>query len=163
MTMGRAPMLLCALLAGCASERTLLVVLDSDLGVPAELDTVTVDVSASRTEEGDLCMPASRVFELENESELPLRIEIVIGQVFAEWVVVRAEGRLGAAPVVRIQRVNGVPESGVHELALTLERACAGRACALGEQCIEGSCVADPFAGILDDPARFAGEASCAE
>ena len=137
-----------AVCSGCAEPRALRVVIDSDLDVPEELDAIEVVVTASRSEAGDLCRPASRRLALDDVG-LPTLVLIEVGDRY----------RLG-------------PRSGSPDFSATTS-CCAGRSSrpcrararsrsasistvpvrawsAARINVVDGACRNVPFAGIFD-------------
>ncbi|MBI5488580.1 MAG: hypothetical protein HY905_14700 [Deltaproteobacteria bacterium] len=145
-------LLLAAGVPACTEPpRTLRVVVDSNMEVPGELDQIVVTATASRTAEGNICEPITRLFELPSAGSLPLRISIEIGSEYSQWGAVRVVGRShGTDLFLRELRVPW-PAEGIRDLEVRLDRDCYGRTCGTNEQCVEGSCASVPFAGLFDD------------
>jgi hypothetical protein len=137
---------------GCTdSPRTLRIVIDSNLNVPAELDEIRVTATGSRTPEGNICEPVSRRFQLTSAGDLPLRVSIEIGPDYTEWAAVRIVGLRGGTNVfVRESRVPW-PSEGIRDLETRLDRDCFAHPCGANEQCVMGECAAVPFPGLFDD------------
>lgn len=123
--------------AGCAPSATqLVVVVDTDLSIPNELDEVRVGVTRpDGTTETEMLTLASR-------SALPLTLAVIAEGDALGPIDVTAEGRLdGAVVVTRAARATLVRgESRV--LVMHLLRSCVGRACVPAAlTCTEAGCV----------------------
>ena len=139
---------------GCSeAPRSLRLVIDTDLEVPEQIDQVRVTVTASRTDEGNVCEPVTRVFELVDPSELPLRVTFEAGTEYSAWVAFRVVGRLRlhGEEVFRREARLAWPSSGRREVALSIDSRCYRVHCPATEHCVNGVCVGVPHPGIFDD------------
>lgn len=147
-------------LAACSGPLTqLVVVVDTDVPVPAELDAFRITVDENRAvESSEAALSGPRAIAR------PAVISLVHrgGELGPVGIVV--EGRLGAD--VRVER--RVTTSFVRGRALVLpiflSQACLARTCAGGETCIDGACAppsVDPVSLIdwTGSPPRFDGAA----
>src|ERR1700742_472184 len=148
MTRGRAPracglglwaLWLCA--SACSETQPLtqiVVVVDSDLDVPSQLDSVRIEVS------GALSMPSATAALRGGDLPRSLRLVHAGGPLGPVRVSVR--GCLGDAPgVERTDEVRVVQDRPL-ALRLALSRACAARTsepCGEGETCAAGECVSE--------------------
>jgi len=123
--------------AACSSDdlTEIVVVVESDLSVPGELDAVRVDIMAggqSSSSTGDLtgagALPLPRVLNL-------LHSGGPLGP-----VEVRAVGRLGGAEVVSREARVFFIEGRTVVLRLELLRSCVGSTCGADETCAAGGC-----------------------
>ncbi len=138
-----------ALAASCSNDLTqLVVVVDSDLAVPGELDHVAVMVtvgSRTQTAEG----------VIRSASELPQIVNLVHREGPLGPVDVRATGtHLGTGVIVREARAFFVSGE-TRVLRIELDRACIGVTCGAGMTCAAGSCrsVDVPVSELLVYPA----------
>jgi hypothetical protein len=148
--------------AACAEqsdERRVRLVLDSEPAIPAAADEVIVEVTASRTEAGNTCLPAVHVFPLAAAWDLPIEIAYVPGPRYDEWVAFRVTWRRSGRDVARRVAISAFPDEGIRELPLLLETACLSRSCGAGEQCDAGMCVPLPSPDPFDPGLRDAGQA----
>ena len=127
----------CALVAlgGCTTGVTeVLIAVDTDLEVPAEIDRLRVDVTdhdgVLRRSEGPLA----------SEAALPATVGVVErGGARGEMVAI-VEGYLGDVLVLR-RAASFVPVTGeIRVLRVELERACLGVSCSGDQTCARGSC-----------------------
>jgi len=136
-------LLMLALVAtGCDDSLTeLLVVVDTDLSVPSELDHVRITVTAP---DGQVSVAEGPIGDL---SALPATVGLIHkGGEFGDVRVV-AEGLLGGTVVVRREAVATFVHKQVRVLRLDLLRRCVGEACGAGMTCAEAGCRSERVAG----------------
>lgn len=126
---------LAATLAGCEGDPTeILVVVDSNLSVPGELDTVRVEVvGEGATASGDLT--GSRGLEL------PRTVGIVQSGGKLGPLEIRAVGLSGGGVVVESRAITFFRGGKTLVLPLFLSRACVGVTCGGDQTCEGGRCV----------------------
>lgn len=117
----------------------IVVVVDSDLVVPEELDTVTLEIQRpSRPTQGpfvQLVDPAKRL-----AVPLPLTVTLVDREPTDEPVTIVVRGvRRADERLVHVARTRFV-EHEIRALCVRLERACVDVACAQGQTCERGVC-----------------------
>lgn len=136
------------LLAGCTQLTEVVVVVDSDLAVPEELDGVRIDV----TSPGGEFRRATAALAGERALPLPRTLGIVHRGGPLEPLVVVATGTLGGRDVVqRRARLAFAPGRTV-ELRLDLLRSCVGVACPVDQTCAENGCApSDVDVALLRD------------
>lgn len=124
------------ILAGCASPTELVVVVDSNLDVPAEIDSVVIEVV---TGDGTVSGATQSLVEPDGPG-FPLTLGVSPDDGDLGEITVRAIGRLGGRAVVEQEAaVTPVPGSS-RTLYMTLLRGCVGRPCE--ETCGVGGCEA---------------------
>jgi hypothetical protein len=123
-------------LAGCKSQtRTMIVVeVDSDLRVPAELNRIEVDV---RVEGKQQPLPS---FPLVGQHTLPLRVGLTAAEELHGPMEIRATAFLDGTSVVSQEATVPFLEGQTRLLRLFLARACLPIPCAAGWTCVRGSC-----------------------
>lgn len=131
----------------CASEpgvEVLVLAIDSDLSVPAELDRVTVSVEGQVTE-------ADANADL-RDKPLPRSLTLVHESGPLGPVHITVRGWLGERALVRKDVVGWFRRDGEAQLAVALERTCVDVACAVGSTCERGTCVevAEDMRGVDD-------------
>lgn len=136
----------------CTDEtRELRLVIDTDLEIPAELDEVFVEITASRTPEGQVCEPARRSFELGSSEELPLVLAIEPREEYTSWVAYKVTGHERGEFVMAIESRVSWPSEGAVELELILDRRCVEMGCGSDAQCVDGACVVVPTPEVFGD------------
>ena len=145
----------CALIAGCSSSTQLVVVVDSDLAVPGEIDEVRVTVagpSGSTTETSQAL----------DGAPLPLTLGVSPSGEALGPVVIVAEGRLDGALVVSRTARTTLVRGESRLLYLFLARSCLGVSCPASQTCLDnGACGFDvvddlpPWTGVI--PSRDGG------
>ncbi len=124
--------------AGCSADPTeLVVVVDTDYDVPAELDAVSVSVegpSGVRQEDSVALGGAGA-------PELPLILYLEAGGGALEPVSITATGRFGGEDVVARAIRTGFVRGESRLVGLLLLAGCAGVECGAGESCSEDGCV----------------------
>ncbi|MCB9594069.1 MAG: hypothetical protein H6719_15150 [Sandaracinaceae bacterium] len=147
-----------ALTFGCQSELTeIVVVVDSDLAVPGELDAVEVSVT------GSMVMTASGSL---SEQPLPRSVGLVHGGGSLGPITIRAIGTQGGATVTEAVARTSFVRGRTLVLPLVLERRCRGVSCAADQTCAAGACAsADVDPTTLADwtglPDRIDGGVAC--
>jgi len=125
-------------LAGCSDTATeLMVVVDTDLVVPTEMDNVSISVTGPSGEE--VIHPVALTGP--DAVELPLTLGLVPEGDVLEPVTVRATGLLDSAPVVERSVRTGFLKNQIRVVRLLLLRGCVERMCAGDESCSEDGCV----------------------
>ncbi len=115
-----------------------------DLAVPSDVDALRVSV----LDETQASEHFSAVIELlecpaERLTQLPLDFEVP--KITANsWL--RVQGLAGGAEVLRVELRAG-PDPDRARIAVALTRQCLGRACPVGQTCLDGACVIAPEAG----------------
>lgn len=115
-----------------SSATQIVVTVDSDLRVPAEIDRVTIDVSDRAT--------APEASADLTSQKLPRTIALVHDQGPLGPFTVKAIGFLGAKRVIEKEVMTSFVEGKTIELALDLDPACTEVFCEAGRTCIAGSC-----------------------
>jgi hypothetical protein len=124
---------LCSACAADAKSPTQLVVeVDSDLSVPAELDSVTVEVKQARA-------PAASA-DLAREA-FPRTLGMVHSGGPMGPFLLHATGYLKGEVVVESSLSTTFEDGKTVQVSMFLERACSGISCAEGETCRDGACV----------------------
>jgi hypothetical protein len=120
---------------GCGADRTeLVVVVDSDLAVPAAIDAVRlVVISPSGVER-------SEVVALEDSSSLPLILYLEPAGSRLEPVDVTATGLRSGSDVVERRLRTGFVRGQSRVVHLVLRRSCVGVSCGTDETCTERGC-----------------------
>jgi len=135
---------LACLAAGCSGELTeLLVVVDSDLAVPSELDAVQVTVSGVES------MSASGA--ITNAEPLPRTVGVVHRGGGLGPVEVTVIGSRGGTEVIRARAVTWFVRGRTLVLPIFLSQECTGVTCPTGRTCSGGACVSASV-----DPATLA-------
>jgi hypothetical protein len=126
---------------GCSSGLTeLIVVVDSDLAVPGELQRVTLEVTGPS---GDKALQDAAVdLATGGAPTLPLTLSLTPGSGALEPVTVTAVGT-GLAGVVERTVVTGFVRGERRVVRLWLLRACLGVECTTGETCGDGGICVD--------------------
>lgn len=138
--------------SSCTEDlREVRLVIDSDLLIPSELDEVFVEITASRTPEGQVCEPARRSFELESSDALPLILAIEPREEYTSWVAYKVTGHERGDVVIEIESRVSWPSEGAHELELTLDRRCLELRCGSETQCVDGDCAVVPTPEVFED------------
>ncbi|MBN1774363.1 MAG: hypothetical protein JXB32_24090 [Deltaproteobacteria bacterium] len=132
-------------------------ILETEVGVPTVVDTVDVEVTASRTASGETCTPQVQAFPLAAPSDLPVRILYEAGPEFRSWVAFRVCWRKSGAEVRAQTVLQPVPSSGIQEVRVELAGACLTRTCGAGEQCVAGACTPVPSPDPFDPALRVPG------
>ena len=128
-------------LAACASPLTeLVVVVDTDLRMPSELDALEIVITPPA---GD---PRTQERALTGDEMLPFTLTVVPSGELGPFEV-RAVGRLDGAVVVTRSARTTLVRGESRTLILHLARACVGVTCASGETCVESGACHD-----VDDP-----------
>jgi len=147
-----------AAMAACAEpepEPMVRLIVGSEAAVPAIVDEVLVEITASRTAAGATCIPSSRSFHLRGPDDLPLRVAYVPGRTYASWVAFRVTWMRAGATVAIRELLEPLGAPGVVELPVALESACLRAACGTDVQCARGVCTPfptpDPFDPRLID------------
>jgi hypothetical protein len=127
-------------LASCGQPALtqLIVVVDSDIPVPAQLDAIRVVVTST-----DGATMATRDQVLASATELPATLGVVHRDGPLEPITVVAIGRHGESDVVERRAVTGFRRGETIVLAVHLEDRCIGALCPAGETCIGGGCASD--------------------
>jgi hypothetical protein len=130
----------CAMLAACASSPTeILLVVDSELSVPAQLDHLSIRATGADADGG-----FEHLYDLTRPPTLPLSLGLVSagGQARPLHVVVRALA--GDVLVVERAVTTAFVAGQTRVLHVHLLAACRGVTCpTLGETCVAGACVSD--------------------
>jgi hypothetical protein len=136
-------------------------ILEASVAVPATVDEVVVEATASSTAGGRTCMPARRTFPLVSAADLPIRVLWEFGPSYRSWVAFRITWRQGGRDLFAHTVLQAAPGDGVHEVRVALEEVCLTRTCGAGTQCVAGACTnlpsPDPF-----DPALVVPGTDCA-
>ena len=127
--------LLLLLLAGCSPARTeVLIVIDTDLAVPTELDGVRVDLigpnGETRSAVGDVAAP----------DLLPRTLAVVDETHTARTVRVTVTGLRGGGNVIQRRAVFQLVPRETRILRIDLLRGCVGVSCPTGETCGDNGC-----------------------
>ena len=144
---------------GCDGALTeILVVVDTDLGVPAEIDAVRVEVTGSET------MTATGSLAGGDRAELPRTVGVVRNGGSLGPIRIRVVGSLGGTDVVERRAVTSFIEGRTLVLPMFLARSCQGVPCPDTQTCERRACVSatvDP--AQLDDYGRDPGrlDAGC--
>ena len=153
-------------LPACADEPTpltqIIVVVDTDLQMPVEIDMVSISVT------GALNMPP--VETSPSSAKLPLTLGLVHGSGPLGPVMVTVQGSLAGNAVVDHAAEVSFKAGKTLQLALPLLRACEelGSVCSSGQTCSSGECVAraletlPEFAGVAGASASGSGGSSTA-
>lgn len=138
--------LVCLALAGCASDSIVLVTVESDLAVPAELDEVTVQIEGR-----------SASARLVDGASLPATLELRASGDRLGPFDLRVSGRHGGAEVIAVTRPIMFSPGATVAVTVVLDDACAAVMCMTGEHCEGGACRADAIdAGVGDAAVRDA-------
>jgi hypothetical protein len=146
-----------ALLAGCVDNPDHVVIQDAApyLDVSAELDTLEVTLTASRTSAGDaLCEPFALTYSLAaadaTRVTLPFELEVKPGTVYDKLVYVRVVGRHYGTTRFKTERAASLAggDSVVH-VSITAD--CLGVGTGAGQHCQGGLATASPYAAIFDE------------
>ncbi len=132
----RASMTLALALLGCTTPRTeILVVTDTDLATPSELDEMRVDVTGPG---GDMMSSFAR---FDGGEPPPPRVLGLVhdGNRLGPYTIVARGFRAGGVVVERRAEVSFQPQRTVL-LRIDLDRDCIGVSCASGETCAAGAC-----------------------
>jgi hypothetical protein len=160
--------LLLAVAAGCAEpvERRvrLRVSAEPGVGIPGQVDRVTVGVVASGTPSGSLCHPVFRDFVLDGPDDLPIVVDYFPGEGFAYGVAFRLEWYKAGVMVAQRELTKPFPREGMIELEAKLGAGCftMDPPCASNLQCIldevsgVAACVLLAAGGYFDNPALIA-------
>jgi uncharacterized membrane protein YgcG len=142
---------LCGLAFGCSSQGSnteIAVFVSSDLSVPAEIDSVQVEVNGKT--EFSLPLPNG------NGTRQVLQFELVPASQNLNFDVY-VTGLLDSVPVVRQEVISSCPSGKRTELNLFLGRACKQQDCTSGKTtCSNGNCVSGTVANPEDLPTTFA-------
>ncbi len=131
-------LLAAALLVGCATPPTqLVVVVDSNLDVPLELDLVEVAVQGP----DGVTTTTPQALGGADAPAFPLTLGVTPGGEALGPVTVTAIGRLGDAEVVRQSATTTLVLGETRTLHLVLYRSCVGRQCGSGRTCDAAGCV----------------------
>ncbi|MDI7268400.1 MAG: hypothetical protein QME96_10430 [Myxococcota bacterium] len=129
--------------AGCAADSppAVRLVIDSPIDVPDPLYALRITVTASRDpNEPRLCMRVgSPDIRLVRQSDLPVRVTIERGTVYAAWAAYRIEafGPGGdSQPRFRRSGRTSWPAAGVLEVPIVVEPECFDFECPADEQCV---------------------------
>lgn len=150
------PLLLALALAACEDESSvirLIIGTDDEIDVPDDLDEVMLTLTASRTAEGNVCEPVTRVFAIDGAELIPLSIVVEQGDEYTAWFAFRVAARLEGVELARVEGSQEWAGPGTTEVAVELEGDCLEVACGEGETCDDGECEASPSGVFLDDPA----------
>jgi len=149
----------------CCGEQdapALRVVVTSNVTVPDAMDEVVITLTASRTPEGNFCVPSERNFSLRGPADLPIEVVVLAGEQYSEWVAIRAVGLSGGEEVMRRQSRQTWPVFGEREIEIVLDSSCLGLSCSEEEQCVpQGRCAGVPDVGIFEDAGRHDLDAPC--
>jgi len=122
-------------LAGCSPARTeVLIVVDTDLAVPAELDGVRVDLIGPNGE------TRSAVGDVAGPDELPRTLAVVDETHTARTVRVTVTGLRGGGNVIQRRAVFQLVPRETRILRVDLLRSCVGVSCSAGETCGDNGC-----------------------
>jgi len=131
-------------------------ILEASVAVPATLDEVVVEATASSTAGGRTCMPVRRTFRLVTAADLPIRVLWEFGPSYRSWVAFRVIWKQGGRDLFARTVLQPAPGDGVHDVRVALEEACLTRTCGAGTQCVAGACTnlpsPDPFDPTLVVP-----------
>jgi hypothetical protein len=152
--------------AGCSQEGppTLRLLINAELSVPTDLDELWITIAASRTLEGNICEPVTRVFTLDRQTDLPLPVSIEMGEVYTEFAIYRIVGKVGGVEVFRRETWAMWPSSGTVDAEVLFDAACLDPErppCGEGLQCVDNQCVGIRDPGILEDLGRRDRGVSC--
>jgi len=138
-------------LSSCGSDASLtevVVVVNSDLMVPSEIDQLLIRVVLPDGSDAN----ASAILGGGNPG-LPrtLGLQLRDGNRTGEYQVISEARRGGVSVVLQRMRFDFVPGQRMR-LDLTLNRACQGLSCGFGQTCVRGACQSDlatlsPFSG----------------
>jgi hypothetical protein len=130
---------LAALTVGCAEPRTeILLVVGSDLDVPAQIDTLRIRAT------GDTDGGLDKTYALtEPRNALPLTLGLVSGGGKARPLRVELTASHGNTPVVTRAASTSFVEGQVRVLHLDLLASCRGVTCDWGQTCVVGACGSD--------------------
>ena len=136
-------------MAGCGGEATeLMVVVDTDLSVPTELDAVDLLVTGPSGEETAFSVPLAGAGAV----ELPLLLGLVPSSERLDPVEVRATGLLGTTTVVERSIRTGFVRGEVRVVRLLLLSNCVGHVCGTDQTCGEDGCIAIAVPGAALPP-----------
>ncbi|MCC7540653.1 MAG: hypothetical protein IT379_30840 [Deltaproteobacteria bacterium] len=128
--------LACVVLTACEDDLTeILVVIETDLAAPAEIDTVVVRAIGPSGDARDATA------SLASGSALPITVALVPGGDALGPVEITAEARRGGTVVITRRARTRFLEGEVLVLELPLERACQSHACTGDDTCSAGACV----------------------
>jgi hypothetical protein len=153
---GVALMLAALALAACEDEPSvirLVIGTDDEVDVSDDLDEIDLTLTASRTEEGNLCEPVTRAFPIDSADLVPLSVVVEQGDDYTAWFAFRVVARLEGVELARVEAKQEWAGPGPTQVAVELQGDCFGVACAEGEVCVDGDCEASPEGAFLDDPA----------
>ncbi len=152
---------LALLLCACSDRTQLIVVVDSDLGVPAELDEVRVTVVGP----SGMSTDATQALGESGGPSLPLTLGVRPAGEALGPIEVTVEGRLEGAAVVTRVATTSLVRGEARVLYLGVARDCRGAECNEGLTCTENGCASEaidpedlpPWTGEL--PGRDGGAA----
>jgi hypothetical protein len=164
---GRLPPALFAVMilapCGCSEEEggnTARLIVGSETEPPYPFDEIQIGVTASRTQEGNLCEPASRQFAV-GEGDLPLIVDYVFGPDYRAWAAFSVVWMMGGAPVGRRDVIAPFFEGERNEVTILFQAACAELSCGDSLQCVDGACTDLPDPGPFTTPDLVDNGTSC--
>ena len=132
-------MVLCSAVLGCGGDAEpvteLLVVVDSDLPVPAELDAVRVEVT------GAMAASATGSLTGPGATPLPRTVGLVHRGGALGPIEVNVVGTRGGTEVIRARAITSFVSGRTLILPMMLARTCAGVTCGAGRTCSASDCV----------------------
>jgi hypothetical protein len=145
--------------AGCEADTNLLIVIDGDLAVPAEVDTLELSVAAG-TQGFD------HVFALGAGAALPQSLVLQPGSYEGTEVSIEVVGRLGGEGGREVARGSATAAFASGEqvrVEVTLEPTCADVRCRRWEWCAANECVPRPCESstVCDDGSPCNGVETC--
>lgn len=139
---------------GCSPELTeVIIVVDSDLDVPDELDTAFIEVKGPT---GDVRQATARL-DGERGIPLPRTLGVVHRGGPLEPLDVLVEGRLGRRAIIQRHARTGFVEGETRVLRMWLLRSCVGKMCDVDETCTEQGCRSQDVSP--EDLERWTGQA----
>ncbi|MGE0786706.1 MAG: hypothetical protein AB7S26_13625 [Sandaracinaceae bacterium] len=136
----RCAALFAVLLAACSSPTEILVVVQSDLDVPAEIDAVLVEASGSRT------MSAMGSLTGPDAQSLPRTVGIVQVGERTGPLRIRVAALQGGLTVVERRVVTSFLPGETRVLTVFLSRSCINQSCPTDQACEGGRCVPESVA-----------------
>ena len=133
--------LLLALACNADDPTQIVVLVDTDLAVPGELDRFRLQVEFRGQAHADHTYPLTPGSA--GAASLPGTFTVVAGEDLASLVTVEVTGQKGSNVVVRRTARTRFSEGEALLLRLTLQRACVSKSCPKGQTCKAGLCASD--------------------
>lgn len=144
-------------LAGCSEDVDHVVVSieAGDMDPAAELDTLEITVTASRSEAGDeLCEPYTISLALNGGGDdvisLPFTLELEPGSIYDKLVYVRVVGLQAGTVRYKTERMASLAGGDVR-VQVEFINACLGVGTGERQHCVDGQSVESPFWRIFDE------------